>query len=95
MLHGHDWIVEVTAEGEVSPKTHTVVEVNAFHHALAVVCRELRFRDLNDMLPGVPATAEGIASYVHERMVMEFPQIVSVSVSMGNLYTSTLEWQRR
>lgn len=94
-LHGHDWTVEVSIEGEISPKTHTVGEINALHHALAVVCRELRFRDLNDMLPGVPATAEGIAAYIHERLVLEFPTLTRVSVSMGRLYTATLEWQRR
>jgi hypothetical protein len=65
-----------------------VVDHGEFQAALDAVVDELRNRDLNDMLPGVITTPEGIALYVHERLVLDWPKLIAVAVTMGEVRVS-------
>lgn len=91
---GHTWLVEASVSGEISPKTGMVVDHGEFADALRTICNELRHRDLNDMLPGVVTTPEGIASYIRERLILTFPGVTRVSVSYET-YSAVLEWPLR
>jgi 6-pyruvoyl-tetrahydropterin synthase len=81
--HGHQWIVSVAVEGGLDPKKVYVVDHGSWQEALAAVVNELHDRDLNDMLPGVVTTPEGLALYIRERLILDWPRIVSVAVDMG------------
>lgn len=93
-LHGHDWTVEATVSTEALPPTGMVVDHAEFHAALMRVLVELEYRHLNDMLPGVPPTPEGVAAYVHERLLLAYPNLTSVAVGIGP-YRAVLEWTVR
>ncbi len=82
--HGHAWTVEVTVEGGLDPKKIHVVDHGELAGDLFRVVEEFRDRDLNDMLPGVITTPEGLALYIRERLILEWPRIVEVVVSMGD-----------
>lgn len=81
--HGHQWDVAVTVEGGLDPKKILVVDHGELLLSLQRVIREVADRDLNDMLPGVITTPEGIALYIRERLSLEWPRIVRIEVEMG------------
>lgn len=93
-FHGHTWAVEATLEKPISPKSGMVVDHGEFLSAVTGVCSELHLRDLNGMLPGVVPVPEGIAGYIRERLLLQFPHIVAVMVSCGD-YSARLEWPLR
>lgn len=93
--HGHRWTVSVTVEGTLDARKVYVVDHRAFLAALRAVVDELRDRSLNDMLPGVRPTPEGLAIYFHERLALVQPRIVAVSVGMGEGVQVRVEWDVR
>jgi 6-pyruvoyl-tetrahydropterin synthase len=93
--HGHRWTVSVTVDGTLDPKKVYVVDHGALLAALRVVVDELRDRNLDDMLPGVRSTPEGLAIYFHERLALVQPRIVAVSVGMGEGVQVRVEWDVR
>lgn len=82
-VHSHAWQVSVSVEGGLDPKKVYVVDHGELEEALRVVIDEFRDGDLNDMLPGVVTTPEGVALYIRERLVLQFPRIGAVTVDMG------------
>lgn len=84
--HGHRWEVRADAEGE----DYLVVLMDQ----LAAIANELRNRDLDEMLPGVPATPTGIAAYVRERINLAIPTLKSVFAGNG-MWSSTVTVERR
>lgn len=92
--HGHAWVVSVTAEAPISPKTGSVVDTAGLSTALAFLAVELGHRDIDDMLPGVVSTPEGIAVWVRERLLLAYPNITVVTVSNGD-YTASVAWDLR
>lgn len=48
--------------------------------AIRDICVELDGRQLNDMIPGVVPTADGIASWFMERLLLSFPRVTRVTV---------------
>lgn len=91
---GHLWIVTATIDGDINWRTGMVIEpailVDAFHRLVT----ELSGTNLNDMLPGVTTTPEGLAAYIRERLLADAP-ISGVSVDMRPGYRIRLEWPRR
>lgn len=61
---------------------------------ISAIANELRNRDLDEMLPGVPATPTGIAAYVRERINLGVPTLTSVNVDNG-MWASTVVVERR
>lgn len=82
--HAHRWTVSATVEGGLDPKKVLVVDHGELRLALDRVVNEVRNRDLNDMLPGVVTTPEGLAIYLRERLVLDWPRLVEVTVDMGD-----------
>lgn len=62
--------------------------------ALAAIAAELRNRNLDEMLPGVPATPSGVAAYVRERINLRVPTLSTVMVDNG-MWSSTVVVERR
>lgn len=84
LRHGHRWQVWVTVAGGLDPKKVQVVDHGELLAALTAVVTEFANNDLNDMLPGVITTPEGIALYIRERLILDWPRIVTVVVQMGD-----------
>jgi 6-pyruvoyl-tetrahydropterin synthase len=93
--HGHRWTIEVTIAGQLDPKKVHVVDHGELVAALGAIVNELRGRDLNDMLPGVVTTPEGVGLYVRERLILAWPRLAYVKVSMGELISITVESELR
>lgn len=93
--HGHRWTVSVTVEGGLDPQTMYVVDHHQLLGAVRGVVDELRDHSLNDMLPGVRSTPEGLAIYFHERLVLSFNRVVAIEVGMGDDIRSRVEWDLR
>lgn len=93
-LHGHEWFVWATTVGNIDPKTGMVVDFGEIKETLDKIISEFDNKHINDMLPGVPATHEGIAAYVRERIALSFPKISVVSVATSD-YKAEIEWSIR
>lgn len=64
-VHGHDWRVEVTAEGEQLDAMGVVVDFEKLKHAVAAVAETFHYRDMNEHpgLAGESPSAEVVARY--------------------------------
>lgn len=93
--HGHRWTVEVTVAGTLDPKKVFVVDHGDLLAALGSIISEFALRDLDDMLPGVRSTPEGLAMYIRERLALNWPGIVRVNVGMGDSVSVGVEWDVR
>lgn len=93
--HGHRWTIEVTISGGLDPKKVQLVDHGELVATLTPIIDELRDRDLNDMLPGVITTPEGLGIYVRERLILRWPRIAYVKVTMGDLVSITVESELR
>lgn len=93
--HGHRWTVAVTVAGSLDAKKVYVVDHFGLLAAVREVVDELRDRNLDDMLPGVRTTPEGIAIYFRERLALGVPRIVAIEVGMGDEIRSRVEWDLR
>jgi 6-pyruvoyl-tetrahydropterin synthase len=89
--HAHRWTISVTTEGGLDPRKILVVDHGEFQAALDAIAGELRNRDLTDMLPGVTTTPEGLALYVQERLILNWPRLVEVAVAMGDTVSVRVE----
>lgn len=93
--HGHRWTVAVTVEGSLDAKKVYVVDHYLLLASVRRVVDEFALRNLNDMLPGVRTTPEGMAIYFHERLALEHHRIVAIEVGMGAEIKSRVEWDLR
>lgn len=93
--HGHDWSIAVTVAGGLDPKEIYVVDSGELAAALRNVVDEFRGRDLNDMLPGVVTTPEGVGLYVRERLILDWPRIINVTVTMGRWHRVSIVGEAR
>ncbi len=84
-LHGHNWIVEVTAESEVLDERGIAVDFRVMKSALNGFLARLDHRYINEVPPfdAVNPSSENIARFVFEKMEEAFPapaRIVRVAV---------------
>lgn len=93
--HGHCWAVTITVGGGLDPKNILVVDHGDLWRALKRVVDEFADRDLNDMLPGVVTTPEGLGLYVAERLTLEWRGLREVRVEMGPAISVTLTVETR
>lgn len=82
--HGHSWTVTVTIGGELDPKTGWVRGADTLPESLEGFLRELRGRDLNEMLPGTVTSPLGIASVTIDRLALRYPRIVRCEVECSD-----------
>jgi 6-pyruvoyl-tetrahydropterin synthase len=79
-MHGHTYRVMATVEGRLEPDEYNVPRVARYAEVeLVDLCMELDGRDLNQMLPGVSTTPEGIAAWFLERL----PAATEIEVTQG------------
>ena len=82
MGHGHNYELEVTVRGEVSPKTGMVIDLKKLHDILLhEIVSRVDLKHLNydvDFLQGVVPTAENLAR--------KFWEILNGKIETGELY---------
>jgi 6-pyruvoyltetrahydropterin/6-carboxytetrahydropterin synthase len=70
-LHGHNYVLEATVEGEVDPETGMSAELGPLDAALAAAARELGWRDLSEGVAGLAGqvpTTENLALWAWRRL---------------------------
>jgi 6-pyruvoyltetrahydropterin/6-carboxytetrahydropterin synthase len=78
--HGHRYRVEVTSTLRFEPVRRQVTDTTPLVEAIRGMCFELEGRSLNDMIPGIVPTADGVAAWFMERLLLHFPRVTSVTV---------------
>ena len=78
--HGHRYRVEVAADLRFEPVRRQVTDIEPLRKALTDICAELDGRWLNDMIPGVLPTPDGIAAWFMERLLLHFPRVTRVTL---------------
>lgn len=76
---GHRFRIQVTTLVRYDSKTGQTSDSELVDQ-LQLLRLELHDRSLNDMLPGVPSTAAGLAAYVMERLSLAHPRLYKVRV---------------
>jgi len=76
--HGHNYVLEVTLEGEIDPSTGYVFDLKQLSDIIQkVVIADVDHRNLNqdvEWLKGLNPTAENLASVIWDRLEAELPQ---------------------
>jgi 6-pyruvoyltetrahydropterin/6-carboxytetrahydropterin synthase len=80
-IHGHRYSVEVEASLKFDPAKRQTNDTAPLQHAVREICRELDRRSINEMIPGISPTPDGIAAWFIERLILAFPRIRRVTVS--------------
>lgn len=78
-LHGHNWKVQLFAEGEVDPQIGWVYDFSKLKSHLKNTLNKLDHKFLNDILEVSP-TAENIAKYIFDDVSKTIKIISKVSV---------------
>jgi 6-pyruvoyltetrahydropterin/6-carboxytetrahydropterin synthase len=87
-LHGHTFKVKVVVSGDPDPDLFNfVVNYAEFEKRIADLLIELDGRHLNDMLPGVIPSAQGLANWFWERLALHY-QLDEVIVWQDDLEAS-------
>lgn len=81
--HGHTWKVAASLTADVDRETGEPRGAESLAEDLRSVLFEIDGRNLNEMLPGVQPTANGVAAWILERISGLHPQITSVEVWQG------------
>ena len=93
--HGHVWTIGITLAGGLDPKKVLVVDHGDLRAALDRVVDEFDGRDLNDMLPAVVTTPEGLGLYILERLILDWPTLTGATVEMGDTIISHIQMEPR
>lgn len=82
--HGHSWLVSVGVTGDLDPKTGWVRGSEALPDSLEGFLRELRGRNLDEMLEGATTSPLGIAAVALDRLALRYPRITVVRVDCSD-----------
>jgi 6-pyruvoyltetrahydropterin/6-carboxytetrahydropterin synthase len=90
-LHGHNWKVEVTVQGEKLDKLSMLVDFGELKKQVNSVIETLDHHYLNEIEPFKQQnpTAENIACYIYERMDQQFPATTGIQVQTVKIWEST------
>lgn len=77
---GHRWDVIVHSRDYYNPSKGRLASEGNLHEALNTLVGPLWNRSLNEMLLGASPTPEGVATWVSEQLVAQFPDITQVEV---------------
>jgi 6-pyruvoyl-tetrahydropterin synthase len=86
--HGHRWTIEVTIAAGQDPKTGELLGLPELATAVEEFATELDRESLNEMLPGSPPTAAGVAFAARERLSLKWRTITKVQVWMDAISTT-------
>lgn len=89
-LHGHNYEVELTLEGDIDPKTGWVVDFGAVEDAWRPLFQQVDHKLLNDVEGLTNPTAEILANYILDRFSMKGATLVRVKVYETSKYTATV-----
>jgi 6-pyruvoyltetrahydropterin/6-carboxytetrahydropterin synthase len=78
--HGHAYRIEVEAELRFDAVKRQVTDSFPLQKTVAELCQELHHRQINEMIPAVTPTPDGIASWFMERLLLSFPRVTAVTV---------------
>lgn len=80
--HGHNWKVEVYAEGEELDEAGILVDFKTLKSELNAVLDKLDHYDLNELeeLKGISPSSENIAKYIYDELKPSIPQLTKVCV---------------
>jgi len=89
-LHGHNWKVEVSVEGEKLDKLGMLVDFSVLKRHVTAVLDTLDHHYLNEMehFQTINPTAENIACYVYEMLEKEFAVLGNIAVSKVTVWES-------
>lgn len=79
-MHGHSYLVDVEVQGEDLDALGILID---FNHLKALKELLPDHTVLNDSLPGVPSTAEGLSRHFYQAFKSRIPAISAVTVHEG------------
>lgn len=92
---GHRWSVTVHSRDYFNPQKGRLAQEGDLHRVLSDLVAPLWNRSLNDMLVGASPTPEGVATWVSEQLVAQFPDITQVTVEASYGMNVTLHREIR
>lgn len=78
--HGHRYRVEVRSRLRYHAERRQVTDSEMLRKAVADIAAELNLRSLNEMIPAITTTPDGIASWFMERLMLSFPLVTQVTI---------------
>lgn len=80
-LHGHNWLVEVTCEGETPDKLGMLIDFRVLKKSLGCIIEELDHNFLNDLpqFKKINPSSEYIARYIFDQMSADIKSPASIS----------------
>jgi len=79
-LHGHRWTIEVSIPAGQDTTSGELHRLPQLAEAVETICAEVEREHINDMFPGSPPTPAGVALAVRERLILDYPDIITVAV---------------
>ena len=81
-LHGHNWKVEITVQGEELDKSGMLVDFKILKAKLNHVLERLDHRDLNALeeFRDISPSSENISKYIYTELKKTLPQLKQVAV---------------
>lgn len=92
---GHRWDVTVHTRDYFNPSKGRLAAEGDLHGALTELVAPLWNRSLNEMLLGASPTPEGVATWITEQLVAQFPDITMVEVNVSYGMNVTLHREIR
>lgn len=80
-LHGHTYLVDVEVMGDRLDHLGILVDFGTIKEVGEGILPDHQY--LNEVLPDVPSSAEGLSRYLYERFKSQIPQVVAVTVHEG------------
>lgn len=80
--HGHNWRVEVYAQGETLDKSNLLIDFKVLKKELNDVLDKLDHKDINELpdFKNVSPSSEIMSKYIYTELKKRIPQISKVSV---------------
>jgi len=80
--HGHNWKVEVYAEGEALDKSGILIDFKILKKELNELLERLDHYDLNTLeeFKGISPSSENIAKFIYTELKTKLPQITKICV---------------
>lgn len=80
-LHGHTYFVDVEVTGDSLDELGILVDFGTIKEVCEPLLPDHQF--INEVLPDVPSTAEGLSKHFFEQFQAQIPQITAVTVHEG------------
>lgn len=80
--HGHNWKVEVYAQGEELNQSNILIDFKVLKKELNIILDKLDHKDLNELpdFINISPSSEIISKYIYKEIKKKLPQVTKVSV---------------